>query len=246
MVRFFVTRENLKGHEGFVTGQEFQHMCRVLRLRPGDRVMLFDDASREHEGVIRAVSENIARIEILSSHDAGTESPLDLRLAVGLTKGEKLDLVVEKATELGVQTILPLATTYTVPKLDPEKISRRSRRWQKIALSAAKQCGRTRIPVILPVSDFGEFIRQPSNSALKLLFWEKEERQTLNDIFVMQSAARSMLLAVGPEGGFSVEEVHLARDYDFKPVGLGRRVLRVETAAIAVMALVQFLWGDLN
>jgi 16S rRNA (uracil1498-N3)-methyltransferase len=246
MVRFFIAQKDLTEREGLITGQELQHMCRVLRLRPGDQVTLFDDAGREHEGVIRSVTESVARIEIVTSYEANSESPLDLTLAVGLTKGEKMDLVVEKATELGVRAVLPVVSTYTVPKLDQEKIARRGRRWQKIALSAAKQCGRVRIPVILPLCDFGELVKRPSNAALKLLFWEKEERHTLNHVYAMQSAARSMLVVIGPEGGFSVEEANLARRRGFQPVRLGRRVLRAETAAIVALSLIQFLWGDLN
>jgi 16S rRNA (uracil1498-N3)-methyltransferase len=246
MARFFIAQADLKGHEGLITGQELQHMCRVLRLRPGDRVTLFDDAGWEHEGIIRCASESVARIEILTSYEANSESPLDLTLAVGLTKGEKMDLVVEKATELGVRTVLPLVSAYTVPRLDPEKIARRSRRWQQIALSAAKQCGRTRIPVILPLCDLGELVKRPSNVVLKLLFWEKEEGETLKDVCAAEGSARSMLVVVGAEGGFSVEEANLARECGFRLVRLGRRVLRAETAAIAVVSLVQFLWGDLK
>ena len=246
MARFFVAQKDVREHEGLITGQELQHMCRVLRLRPGDQVTLFDDAGREHEGVIRSVTESGAKIKILRSYEANRESLLEVTLAVGLTKGEKMDFVVEKATELGVRTVVPFFSTYTVPKLDQEKIAERSRRWQKIALSATKQCGRTRIPVIHGLCDFGEFVKQPFNDALKLLFWEGEPRQTLNHVYAKERGVRSVIVAVGPEGGLNVQEANLAQEYEFKPVHLGPRVLRAETAAVAVVSLVQFLWGDLS
>jgi len=246
MARFFIAEKDVQGYEGLITGQELQHMRRVLRLRLGDQVTLFDETGWEHEGVIRSVTESVAKIDILRSYEANRESPLEVTLVVGLTKGEKIDFVVEKATELGVRTIVPFFSTYTVPKLDQEKITKRSRRWQKIALSAAKQCGRTRIPVILGLCDFRDFVKQPSDGSLKLLFWEREARQTLNDVHAADSAVRSVLVVVGPEGGLSVEEASLAREHGFKPVRLGPRVLRAETAAVTVLSLVQFLWGDLN
>jgi len=221
-------------------------MRRVLRLGPGDRVTLFDDAGWEHEGVIRLVGEHTGEIEILRSYEADYESPIEITLAVGLTKGEKIDFVVEKATELGVRTIVPFISTRTVPKLDQDRVEKRTRRWQKIALSAAKQCGRTRIPVILGLCHFQELVKQPCSGALKLLFWEGEEQQTLRHVHESSKDTHSVIAVVGPEGGLSVEEANLARECGFRPVRLGHRVLRAETAAVAVLSVVQFLWGDLG
>lgn len=221
-------------------------MRRVLRLGPGDRVTLFDDAGWEHEGVIRFVGERSGEIEILRSYEANYESPMEITLAVGLTKGEKMDLVVEKATELGVRTFVPFISARTVPKLSQDKVEKRVRRWQKIALSAAKQCGRTGIPVILGLCHLRELVKQPATGTLKLLFWEGEEQQTLNHVYATASDVQSIIVVVGPEGGFSVEEANLARECGFKPVRLGHRVLRAETAAVAVLSVVQFLWGDLG
>lgn len=221
-------------------------MRRVLRLGPGDRVTLFDDAGWEHDGVIRFVGERSGEIEILRSYEANYESPMEITLAVGLTKGEKMDFVVEKATELGVRTFVPFISARTVPKLSQDKVEKRVRRWQKIALSAAKQCGRTGIPVILGLCHLRELVKQPATGTLKLLFWEGEEQQTLNHVYATASDVQSIIVVVGPEGGFSVEEANLAREFGFRPVRLGHRVLRAETAAVAVLSVVQFLWGDLG
>ncbi|MBI2989385.1 MAG: 16S rRNA (uracil(1498)-N(3))-methyltransferase [Deltaproteobacteria bacterium] len=246
MARFFVPGKNLRDKKGTVSGQELEHMRKVLRMRPGDRVLLFDDEGWEHEGIIRSYTEELGEVEILSSFQPRRESSLDITLAQALGKGEKMDLVVEKATELGVRTIVPFVSSRTVPKLDRERMVRRQARWKKIALSATKQCGRTRIPELLDVSDLAELLRRPWPCQLKLLFWEGESRQGLAQIRQEKSRLDSVLLVVGPEGGFSAEEASEAIRHGFQSVRLGERILRTETAALAALSIVQFLWGDIG
>ena len=245
MARFFLRRKNIADRRATVTGPELDHLRRVLRLRPGDPIVVFDDAGWEHEAVIRSLSAQAAEIEIASSFQAEREYYLKLTLAVGLTKGEKMDFVVEKATELGVQVVVPFVSSYTVPKLDQRKIEKRGARWQKIALAAAKQSGRTRIPEIFPLSGFEDLVEQTTGS-LNLLFWEKEAQQTLKQVHATDPDARSILLVIGPEGGLSDQEAGLAQRHGFKPIRLGRRILRAETAAVVAASLVQYLWGDLG
>ena len=245
MARFFLPKKNIADQRATVTGPELDHLRRVLRLGPGDPIVVFDDAGWEHEAVIRSLSAQAAEIDIARSFQAERESSLKLTLAVGLTKGEKMDFVVEKATELGVQAIVPFVSTYTVPKLDQRKIEKRSERWQRIALAAAKQCGRTRIPEIFPLSGFEDLVEQTTGS-LNLLFWEKEAQQTLKQVHATDPDARSILLLIGPEGGLSDQEAGLAQRHGFKAIRLGRRILRAETAAVVAASLVQFLWGDLG
>jgi 16S rRNA (uracil1498-N3)-methyltransferase len=167
-------------------------------------------------------------------------------LALGLTKGEKMDFVVEKATELGVAMILPFTSSFTVPKLDDKKIAKRTERWRKIAVSAAKQCGRNHVPDILSLCSFGQLIKGIAGNQLRLLFWEKETAQSLRQVHGTNPTARAILIAVGPEGGLSDAEAALATTSGFQTVHLGRRILRAETAAISALSLVQFLWGDLS
>ncbi len=245
MARFFLPKKNIANRRATVEGPELDHLRKVLRLGPGDPIIVFDDAGWEHEAVIRSLSAQAAEIEITRSFQAERESPLKLTLAVGLTKGEKMDFVVEKATELGVQAIAPFVSAYTVPKLDARKIEKRGERWRKIALAAAKQCGRTRIPEIFPLSNFEDLVQQTSG-ALNLLFWEKEAGQTIKQVHATHPDARSILLVIGPEGGLSDQEAGLAQRHGFKPIRLGRRILRAETAAVSATSLVQFLWGDLG
>jgi 16S rRNA (uracil1498-N3)-methyltransferase len=245
MARFFVPQHNIDGSRGVVAGKELQHLRRVLRLAAGDAITIFDDAGREHDAVICSVGPESAAIEITRSYEAQRESALQLTLALGVTKGEKMDFVIEKATELGVQNIVPFVSAHAVPKLNERKIAARAERWQKIALSAAKQCGRAQTPKLLPLCEFGEFIGQAWPDTFKLLFWERESTQSLKQLQERRGAQR-VLIAIGPEGGFSPEEAGQATKHGFFLVSMGRRILRAETAAIAAVSLAQFLWGDLH
>jgi len=246
MARFFLPRNKIQGGRGFIEGQELEHLRKSLRLTPGDHITVFDDNGREHEAIIIALSSERGEIELLRSYQAERESPLEITLALGLTKGEKMDFVVEKATELGVQTIVPFISARTVPKLDQKKIEKRVERWQKIALSAAKQSGRTRIPEILAVCHLKELVKQSFPNSVKLLFWEKEAERKLSHVREAEATVGSVVIVIGPEGGFREEEADMARSHGYNLVGLGKRILRAETAAVTAMSLVQFLWGDLG
>jgi 16S rRNA (uracil1498-N3)-methyltransferase len=245
MARFFLPKERIQDQRGTIVGDELAHLRKVLRLGPGDRLTVFDDTGREHEAVIRSFSADRGDIDILRSYRPERESSRQITLALGLTKGEKMDFVVEKATELGVQTLVPFISSYTVPKLNDRKIETRTERWQRIALSAAKQCGRTLVPKILTLCEFRELVRQPWADTLKLLCWEKEGL-TLKQVYETDPDARGILLVIGPEGGFSSEEADQAQQAGFRSVHLGRRILRSETAALAALSVVQFLWGDMG
>jgi 16S rRNA (uracil1498-N3)-methyltransferase len=244
MARFFIPKEQIHGNRGVVRDEELRHLRRVLRLATGDSITIFDDVGREHEAVIRSIGAESAEVEIVCSRDAPRESPLDLTLALALTKGDKMDFVVEKATELGLRRMVPFVSSYSVAKLDPVKGDKRLARWQRIALSAAKQCGRTRIPEILPICEFSELVSRSWSDTLKLLFWEKEAVRSLRQ--VQRGDAQSVLMVVGPEGGFSADEGQEAAAHGFETLSLGRRILRVETAAVTAVSLAQFLWGDLH
>ena len=246
MRRFFLPSRQIHTNRGTIDGQELAHLRKVLRLKPGDRITVFDDTGWEHEAVIRSLAGAQGEIEILSSSQPPRESPFQITLAAGLTKGEKFDFVIEKATELGAHKIVPFTSTYSVPKLDERKIAARTERWRKIALSAAKQCGGTRVPEVLPLCTFKEMLIQPAHEGVKLFFWEKEAEQSLHEVYERQRDAKAVTLAIGPEGGFSAAEANLAQSHGFKLVQLGRRILRAETAAVTALSLAQFLWGDLG
>jgi 16S rRNA (uracil1498-N3)-methyltransferase len=246
MTRFFVPKKNLSDTHGLIDGQELVHLKKVLRLVPGDRVTIFDDSGWEHEAVILSLNAEQGKIEIVRSYQAATESPLQITLGIALTKGERMDWIVEKATELGVRTIIPFSSSYSVPQLDEKKVMKRTERWQKIALSATKQCGRTRMPDISLLREYRKLVDEASSQTLKLILWEKENHQSLYQIHDKYGDVDAVLIVVGPEGGFTVEEAQLAQRHGFETVEMGRRILRADTAAVAAITLVQFLWGDLR
>lgn len=246
MARFFLPARQIHDNRGTIDGQELEHLRKVLRLKPGDLITVFDDTGWEHEAVIRSLAAAQGEIEILSSSQAQRESPLQITLAAGLTKGDKFDFVVEKATELGAQTIVPFTSAYAVPKLDERKIATRTERWRKIALSAAKQCGRTRVPEVFPLCTFQELLIRLPHGGVKLFFWEKEAERSIDEVYEKHRDAKAVTLAIGPEGGFSAAEADLAQSHGFELVQLGRRILRAETAAVTALSLAQFLWGDLG
>jgi 16S rRNA (uracil1498-N3)-methyltransferase len=246
MPRFFVIKENIRGSKGIIAGSELEHMRKVLRLRPGQCVFLFDNEGWEYEAVIQSYGDRTAEVEIVRCYRPNRESPLDITLAQAIGKGDKMDWVVEKATELGVRAIIPFFSSYTIPRLDTKKFALRCARWEKIALNAAKQSGRTRIPEMQGLSGFGELVRRPWPCDLKLLFWEGEPGGTIQRVREERRHLDSILLVIGPEGGFTSEEVTQASDQGFLTIRLGERILRTETAALGALSIVQFLWGDMG
>jgi 16S rRNA (uracil1498-N3)-methyltransferase len=228
-----------------IVGSPLRHL-RTLRLRPGERVVLFDDDGAEHEVELSRVADRAAEGVIVATRRPNREAAFELVLAPALLKGDRMDLVVEKATELGVAAIMPFVCRRTVPQLGADASRRRAERWRRIALAAAKQCGRTSVPEINEAVDFAEMVRVAESPALKIFFWEGEQTLGLNALSERTPRPGAVFLAVGPEGGFAPEEVELATASGFHSVGLGRRVLRTETAAIVAVALAQLLWGDLG
>ncbi len=246
MPRFYLAKGNIQDKRASIAGPELEHMKKVLRLKPGECVTLFDDEGWEHEAIIQSYGARDAQLEILTSFQPKRESPLDITLAQAIGKGEKMDWVVEKATELGVQAVLPFFSSYTVPRLTADKMQKRRSRWEKIAVSAAKQSGRTRIPKIMEVCGFDSMIQRDWSCELKVLFCPEESVAGLNQLKAGREHLASVLLVIGPEGGFTSEEVEQASSHGFQTVQLGKRVLRTETAAVSVLSIVQFLWGDLG
>jgi 16S rRNA (uracil1498-N3)-methyltransferase len=246
VARFLVAKKDIHGESATIAGAELEHMRRVLRLAPGDAVTLFDDDGWEHEGLIRSYSAGVAEIKITSAHRPERESSARITLAQALGKGDKFDWVVEKATELGAAAIVPFLCRRTVPKLDAAGREKKAARWRRIALSAAKQSGRTQVPEIFGVMDFSELARRPWAAELKIIFWENETARGLARLAEEKSGITTLLLVVGPEGGFTPEEVREATAAGFHSASLGKRILRTETAAVTALSLAQFIWGDLG
>lgn len=226
---------------------EARHLRDVLRLKEGDDAYVFDGVGNEFHCRVRKASRERAELEIVQKVEpASKESPLDLALALAFLKSDKFDLVVQKATELGVTSVLPIVTRYAdIHIRDKSDSEKRVNRWRRIALEAAKQCGRAKVPEVSdPVSVSKLF--ESSTSQSRLLFSERDG-ESLNQVLSDNSeTVASFTAVVGSEGGWSSEELVLAREKGWQLVTLGGRILRAETAAISVVSLLQHLYGDLK
>jgi 16S rRNA (uracil1498-N3)-methyltransferase len=244
MPRFFVPQRDIADGKARLQGGEFRHLQRVLRLREGDAVTLFDDAGLEHDGVILSLSPRVAMVRIVKSAAPARESPVAITLYQGVPKGRKLDLVVEKATELGVVAIVPFVSAFGAVSVAATGGKRE--RWERIALAAAKQSGRTTIPTIGATLTFPEVLAAATALDRALLFFEDAGAAPVAGAEGTDARPATAAVIVGPEGGFSADEVTRALNAGVVVCGLGPRILRTETAALVATALVQARWGDLD
>jgi 16S rRNA (uracil1498-N3)-methyltransferase len=224
-----------------ISGEKAHYLSTVLRRRPGDTIIVTDQSGSSFTAQIKTITKNLAALEIGALILLETESPLDIILIQGLLKGDKMDLVVQKATELGVKKIVPV-----ISERSQLRETRKLSRWQKIAEEASRQCGRSRVPVITEPEAFGTAIRQglPAGSS-GIIFWEQGGVSFSSSLETCRGK-KQISLCTGPEGGFSEEEVKIAADSGFVVVSLGTRILRAETAAITAISIVQYELGDLG
>lgn len=233
-----------------LASDEAQHMRGVLRLKAGDDVFVFDGMGREYLCRIESLRRDEAALSLLEEVEpASPESSLDLTLALALLKGEKFDLVVQKATELGVTRIVPLTTKLSDIRLRDERdTEKRTLRWRRIALEAAKQSGRARLPLIEEPQAFASLIEsvQAGTDNPCLMFAERGGHSLEQGFEPSSARPQSLTALIGSEGGWTEEEIQAACAQDWQVITLGGRILRAETAAIAILALLQHLFGDLK
>jgi len=222
-------------------GPAFHHLAHVLRVRAGDVLTLFDGRGREAEARVVRLWEDELLVQVGEVRQPA-RPPVAVALIVALLKGEKMDWVVQKATELGVARIVPVATEHGVVKLDAERAAGRRARWSRIAEEAARQCARADVPAIAEVSPLEAALEAAEGWRVLL---HEAEKATLRGILPATPPA-TVTLAVGPEGGFAPDEVTGARAAGFAIAGLGPRILRAETAAIAALAILGFAVGDIG
>lgn len=244
--RIFVEPEHLTRDRAVLTGSSLHHLRHVLRFKPGDELVVFDGAGRECFGVLELYQSETAVVRILGDTGRSTESALDLTVAPCLAKGKKIDLIVEKAIELGADHVCVVISERSVGRLDPAQAMERVERWRRIAKAAAEQSGRTVMPVVERIRTFEEFVAQKPADTLGLLFAIGAQQTPASTLRQSHPDVTRVIAMIGPEGGFSPEEVEYATRHGFVAVGLGPRVLRTETAAIVASALCQHLWGDLG
>lgn len=238
MRRFFIDPAKVNGLTGIISGAEARHIHLVLRLTKGCMIELFDGRGNIYQAVIQASNRLEISVKLLNKKifvDNGTE----VHLGLALLKGKKMDFLIQKATELGIKTIRPFISAHCAGRNAPT----RNRRWDKIVLEACKQSGRPLPLICHPVDEFSNIIRQGVDCDHKIIFWEKEKK---NCLAPQMTKHKSIFFLVGPEGGFSLEEIEKARSHGFQTVTLGQRILRAETAAFCAMSIIQFLNKNLD
>lgn len=245
MRRFYAPPENFKGENILLNAEETRHLRDVLRLRIGEKVNVFDGTGNEFLCTIEQIGKSETDLQILEKVlPASPESDLDLTLGVALLKGEKFDLVIQKACELGVTRIVPLKTKRADVKIKDEKeASKKIERWRKIALEAAKQSGRSKILIVEEITDFENFSSKYSDTKI---FFSERAGASFTEFVEQNSNIESVSAIVGSEGGWEDLEIEFAGRNGFQIITLGGRILRAETAAIAVSALLQNRFGDLR
>jgi len=242
--RLYLPRPLETGAVCAAAADQARYLKTVLRMREGDPLLIFNGTGWEYKAVIRRRTADGIEIEI-TGRRALPAAEIHVTLCQAVPKVEKMDGIIRHATELGVERIVPFLAERSVPRWQSEQLPRKRERWQKIAVEASRQCGRPDIPEIGEIVTFERMLRDVPESGLRLIPWEEETKTGIREILrdPARSGMKEFVLVIGPEGGFSAGEIELARQAGFLSVSLGKRVLRVETASLAVLAVPQYERG---
>ena len=241
MHRFFIQHSQIQGSRLYVEGPDVNHIKNVLRMKRGDQVMVSDGEGMQYLCALESFADGLVWFEIVDTWKENRELSSKLYLFQGLPKSDKMELIIQKATELGVYEVVPVVTGRTVVRLDEKKAQKKTARWNAIAESAAKQSGRSRIPRVREAMTFSEALASAGELDVLLIPYEKAEgmeatRQVIEGIRPGQSVG----IFIGPEGGFEESEVEQAVALGAAPVTLGRRILRTETAGFVVLSMLLY------
>ncbi len=243
MQKFIIEKINSIPSTLQIKGQDALHMSKVLRLNTKDRIEVTDGNGNDFLAEIQSLTHDIVAIKILEQIKSKTESELKITLCTGMLKDKKMDMIIKHVTQLGITKWIPFFCKRSIPTPDLKRIEKRHARWQTISRESLKQCQRSYLPrLMLPVS-FETLIEKTNAYDLKIAFWEKASRP-LKKVEHYDSVKNIMIL-IGPEGGFTQEEIRLAKEKEFLSYSLGPRILRAETASISACTLIQHLYGDI-
>ncbi|KPK18478.1 MAG: 16S rRNA methyltransferase [Betaproteobacteria bacterium SG8_41] len=243
MTRLYFSGELQPGRKCLLPRSQARHAVRVLRLKAGEEIILFNGDGTEYRAVIERPTEDGLVVQVRESQAADREAPLPVTLAQGVSSGERMDFTLQKAVELGVAAIQPLVTSRSIVRLDAERAAKRLAHWQGVVIAACEQCGRNRVPRVEPLRAIDEWTRALARApaaGVRLLLSPRASTGLRN----LERPEAGVLLLAGPEGGLAPEEERDALAAGFSAVRLGPRVLRTETAALAALAALQALWGD--
>ena len=239
-IRVFTDQPLAVGTDIALEDSSARHLAAVLRMQPGDAVTLFNGLGGEYTATLSACSPKRVNAQVGDFLDIERESPLRIHLGIGLSRGDRMDWVIQKATEAGVTDITPLYTERTEVKLKGDRSDKKQRHWQQICISACEQCYRNRLPVLHEPITMEQWLSQVKADR-KLVLHHRSE-QTLSQLRNDQVASAALL--IGPEGGLSDREIAAALNTNFEPLRLGPRVLRTETMPVVAISILQSLWGD--
>lgn len=242
MYHFFVSRDQIGADTAAIRGGDVNHIRNVLRMKPGERIFLSDEDQRGCICEIGEIKADLVTARILWWEEETRELPARLCLFQGLPKKDKMELVIQKAVELGVYEVIPVITRRTIVKLDEKKAAAKVTRWNMIAESSAKQSGRNLIPNVREVMTFAEALTYAKDFEVKVIPYEHAEgmEETRRELERIRPGT-DMGIFIGPEGGFEEEEIRLAESMGVRPISLGRRILRTETAGLAVLSVAGYL-----
>jgi len=240
--RLFVSGALSNDAELILQGEQARYLGRVLRSRVGDQLHVFNGEDGQWSANIENISKNAVTLRVVERDETTTESPLKIHLVQGISRGERMDFVVQKATELGIKRLTPVLTNHGIVKFDQQRAEKRQHHWQQIAISACEQCGRTRPPLVdAPIALNSWFGAKDSADSTELILKPGTKIQLAS----IAPPETKLCLMIGPEGGFSEREYEDAEIAGFQAVALGPRTLRTETAALAAITIAQSCWGDL-
>jgi len=243
MQKFIIPKIKILPSKTFVIGQDAKHIFKVLRKKKGDHIAITDGQGKDYNSIILNATPESIEVEIIEKFDSITESFIDITLCSGMLKDKKMDFVIKHITQLGVQKWIPFFCEHSIPSPNIKKIKVRKTRWESIAKESLKQCNRSCLPKISDPMNFKTLMEQSENQDLKIAFYEKSDQkiQTLPNSPLL----KKITILIGPEGGFSKNEILMAKEKGFLSYGLGPRILRAETASIASCTLIQHLFGDM-
>ena len=242
MHHFFVEPSQIQGNHIFIDGPDVNHIRNVLRMNPGEEVNVTDGSGEKvYRCAIASIGEDKVELNIMWAQENGMELPSKIYLFQGLPKSDKMELIIQKAVELGVYEIIPMATARAVVKLDQKKAAAKVKRWQAISESAAKQSKRLLIPEVKEPVKFSEALKLASDLDVRLIPYELAEGMDgTRRIIQSVKPGQSVAVFIGPEGGFEEAEVELAKEAGFQAITLGRRILRTETAGMTVLSILMY------
>ena len=240
MPRFFT--ETINETKGTISGDDAKHIAKVLRMHVGEKLVACDCQGFDYDCVIDSLTDKEVELSVERKYLSETEPSVRVTLYQAMPKSDKMELIIQKAVELGVSAIVPVQTKRCVSRPDAKSMAKKLERYNRIALEAAKQCGRGRIPQVLPMLDFGDAIKAMREDQRAFLFYENSTSSFRKEL---EQGVSSVSIMVGAEGGFEEEEVQKALDLDIASLSLGKRILRCETAPLAALSIIMYETGNM-